>query len=98
MVSITFSSSTELSDSPAREGEQKGGAAPDTAGPAVSIRGNPQMKDTRSTESHPCCSSLGLAPCDTARAEDASGRAHTLFRAALHAACPAPFSISTWTG
>lgn len=98
MVGMTFSSSTELSDSPAREGEQKGGAAPHTAGPAVSIRGNPQMKDSRSTEGHPCCLSLGLAPCDTARAEDASGSVHTRLRAALHAACPAPFSISTWTG
>lgn len=72
MVSIASSSSMELTDSSAPGGEQKEGAASHTAGPAVSIRGNPQMKDTRSTKSHPCCSSLG---CDTTRAEDASGKA-----------------------
>ena len=72
MVSIASSNSMELTDSSAPGGEQKEGAASHTAGPAVSIRGNPQMKDTRSTKSHPCCSSLG---CDTTRAEDASGKA-----------------------
>lgn len=72
MVSIASSNSMELTDSSAPGGEQKEGAASHTAGPAVSNRGNPQMKDTRSTKSHPCCSSLG---CDTTRAEDASGKA-----------------------
>ena len=72
MVNIASSNSMELTDSSAPGGEQKEGAASHTAGPAVSIRGNPQMKDTRSTKSHPCCSSLG---CDTTRAEDASGKA-----------------------
>ena len=72
MVNIASSNSMELTDSSAPGGEQKEGAASHTAGPAVSIRGNPQMKDTRSTKSHPCCSSLG---CYTTRAEDASGKA-----------------------
>lgn len=72
MVNIASSNSMELTDSSAPGGEQKEGAASHPAGPAVSIRGNPQMKDTRSTKSHPCCSSLG---CDTTRAEDASGKA-----------------------